>query len=274
MVVRTLFVAIVQLALGADADAQVADSTRYEVHVIKHTLFLCNDTAYALTRIVDNDNSLGFRRGFLEADSFFINGMETVGLVRVVRFERQPGVDTLRSPFDQKIFPAPVQRVHDDYVSTIEDLLAEYACHAYLLRACGITELDTARVYYAGPVPRPGGTIVGHYEICRIGNWRQGEPVFQYYRGSCSPENGFRITSQGILQVPPKELKRLRKQLEIFVKGDWSDCLQPGSAQTDLLTAAGRRVLFNNDYPCQRRKIRSPYAIGSIVTLLDKYSGR
>lgn len=260
--------------------AQVDQEVGFQTHAIKHTLFVCPDTAYELTRVIYEDYGLGFCRGFLRPDDFYSNGMavlslvgkDSIGPARVVRYELLPGMDTLGSPFSGRDYPAPYP-VSCMGREGMEDLLREDAFHAYLVRAFGVDHLDTAVVYSCGPIDDPLEGIRHRYVLYTIEGWRTSTPKVNYRYGQMSKE-GFHLLNEGTVVVPEKEMKRIRKSLVVYSNSSWGSYIFPGDrGLSSMLIVADRKVVAT-DYGlrCRARGRERPGAVSWVPFMLGRYS--
>ncbi len=258
--------------------AQPDTSSVPPTHLTQHALFVCPDTSYEITYVL-TEEFLGhaFYREWHYLENFRWHGMarmpdgnDTAARPVIMRAVLLPGVDTLRSIFNTNEYePAITERIGNTEYTT--DYLTEDVFLAFALRAYGLVTPDTATAYYFGEFDRDvkyGGRC---FVLCSVEGWRGLSPRFIYTVGQRSPD-GFRVIARSELQVPPKEMDRLRRQLIVFVGSEWESCLFGSYEAEELLMVGNKRIVWSEHCRDGKKRRHSPDALQWISWLFWRHA--
>lgn len=274
---RNIAVCLLLLLGATTAAAQSDTSSAPPTHLIQHALFVCPDTSYEITYVL-TEELLGhtFSREWLYPENFRWHGMGRLVLesdtsARPLIFSSVllPGVDTLRSVFSTNEYgPATTDRIGNTEYTT--DYLTEDAFLAFALRAYGLVTPDTATAYYFGKLDDASKDGGARFVLCAVEGWRGLSPRFIYTLGQRSPD-GLRVIERGELQVPRKEMDRLRRQLIVFVGTKWESCLYGSYMVEKLLMVGNNRIVSSEHCRDGKKRRHTPDALWGISSIYWRY---
>ncbi len=270
--------ALVALLRTCVAMGQVDSTSGPATHLMKHALFICADTSYAMTYVLAKEfRGVTFYRDRLYPADFRLAGMAAIGLAGdttikpiIFRSNLLPGIDSLRSLFTTSGY-GPPETEQVGYTSYSEDMLTEDAFLNFALLSYGLTELDTTIAYYFGQVDWAPKRVGKQYVLCEVVDWRSASPTFKYTLGGLS-DNGFEVLERGTLAVTRKDLDQLRRQLLAFSAAGGGSCVSSAQGESDLLVLGKNKVVFSDHCRKPTKGLRKPHAMTGMRWIYGKYS--